>query len=71
VSSALVSCSSDGCVKCEKQLPNSTTTSEICESGADVTVRNTVIGVIDDQTIKNTSVSAYQAVLEAAGYTCK
>jgi hypothetical protein len=67
----LASCGSDECVTCEKQLPNSTTSSEICAAGTDVTVRSTVIGVIDDQTIKNSTVLEYQTKLEGQGYTCK
>lgn len=71
VTLTLISCGSEGCVSCEKKLPNSTTTAEICQSGSDVTVRNTTIGVIKDETIKGTDVATYQRTLEAAGYTCK
>lgn len=67
----LVSCGTDGCVSCEKQLPNSTSSAEICASGSDVTVRETIIGVISDKTIKNTTVADYQAVLQGQGFTCK
>jgi hypothetical protein len=65
------SCKDDGCVTCEKQLVNTKTTQEICPSGADIDVRITLIGIGSDSLIKNTTVSAYQSLLQAAGYTCK
>jgi hypothetical protein len=69
--SLLASCQTEGCVTCEKQLPNSTTTAEICEAGSDITVRNTTIGVIKDETVKGVTVDQYKQTLITAGYTCK
>jgi hypothetical protein len=70
-STLLYSCNTDNCVTCEKQLPNSVTTQELCEDGSNVSVRITLIGIISDSTVSNTTVSAYQSVLVGQGYSCK
>ncbi len=67
----LYSCSTDNCVKCEKQLPNSVVTQELCEDGANVSVTINLIGIVSDSIVANTSVTEYQAVLTGQGYSCK
>jgi hypothetical protein len=65
------SCKADGCVTCEKQLPNSVITQELCEDGTNVSVRITLIGIGSDSTVTNSTVEAYQAKLVGEGYSCK
>lgn len=65
------SCQADGCVTCEKQLPNSVITQELCQDGANVNVRITLIGIGSDSTVTNSTVDAYQSKLIGEGYSCK
>ncbi len=66
-----IGCGTDNCVSCSKQLPNSTADIEICESGSDVTVKETINKIVTNTTVTNTSVESYRKVVEATGYTCK
>jgi hypothetical protein len=68
---AIWSCKADGCVTCEKQLPNSVITQELCEDGTNVSVRITLIGIGSDSTVTNSTVEAYQSKLVGEGYSCK
>ncbi len=69
--SLFLSCKDDGCVTCEKKLTNSTVTQELCNDGPDVSVKITLIGIVSDSTVSNSTIEAYQAKLVSDGYSCK